>query len=63
MSKKTKIIVVGAGPAGCAVARAYALAGTSVVLLEAEPEGLIHKRFAGEWLHPQGVEALQQLGF
>ena len=63
MSKKTKIIVVGAGPAGCAVARAYALAGSSVVLLEAEPEGKSHKRFAGEWLHPQGVEALQQLGF
>ena len=45
MSKKAKIIVVGAGPAGCAVARAYALAGCSVVLLEAEPEAKSRKRY------------------
>ena len=63
MRSKTDILVVGAGPAGCAVARAYALKGKSVLLLEAEPEGKSRKRFAGEWLHPQGVEALQELGF
>ncbi|NDH85730.1 FAD-dependent monooxygenase, partial [bacterium] len=54
---------MGAGPAGCAVAQAYAMAGRSVVLLEAEAEGKSHKRFAGEWLHPQGVDALKKLGF
>ncbi len=56
-------IVVGAGPAGCAAARAFALSGKSVALLEAEPEGRSRKRFAGEWLHPKGVDALEQLGF
>ncbi|MFM8654675.1 MAG: FAD-dependent monooxygenase, partial [Verrucomicrobiota bacterium] len=49
--------------AGCAVARAYGLSGQSVALLEADPEGQPKQRFAGEWLHPQGVEALQKLGF
>lgn len=63
MTAKSDIIVVGAGPAGCAVARAYALDGKKVVLLEAEAEGKSRKRFAGEWLHPQGVDALKSLGF
>jgi 2-polyprenyl-6-methoxyphenol hydroxylase-like FAD-dependent oxidoreductase len=45
------------------VARAYGLSGQSVALLEADPEGQPKQRFAGEWLHPQGVEALQKLGF
>jgi 2-polyprenyl-6-methoxyphenol hydroxylase-like FAD-dependent oxidoreductase len=31
--------------------------------LEADPKGQPKQRFAGEWLHPQGVEALQGLGF
>ena len=39
MTTNTDIVVVGAGPAGCAVARAYALAGQRVVLLEAEEQG------------------------
>lgn len=63
MNNRADVIVVGAGPAGCAVARAYALAGRSVTLLEANPEGKSPKRFAGEWLHPEGVDALKQLGF
>jgi len=63
MSDRFDIIVVGAGPAGCAAARAFALSGQSVALLEADPVGKTKQRFAGEWLHPQGVEALQQLGF
>jgi len=63
MTTNTDIAVVGAGPAGCAVARAYALAGQRVVLLEAEEQGKSRKRFAGEWLHPQGVDALKKLGF
>ena len=63
MNDRFDLIVVGAGPAGCAAARAFALSGKSVALLEAEPEGQSHKRFAGEWLHPQGVDALEQIGF
>ena len=63
MKNRFDIIVVGGGPAGCAVARAYGLSGQSVALLEADPEGQPKQRFAGEWLHPQGVEALQKLGF
>ena len=63
MTTNTDIVVVGAGPAGCAVARAYALAGQQVILLEAEEQGKSRKRFAGEWLHPQGVDALKKLGF
>ena len=63
MKNRFDIIVVGAGPAGCAVARAHALSGRSVALLEADPAGQPKQRFAGEWLHPQGVEALQKLGF
>jgi len=63
MTTNTDIVVVGAGPAGCAVARAYALAGQRVVLLEAEEQGKSRNRFAGEWLHPQGVDALKKLGF
>ena len=63
MTTNTDIVVVGAGPAGCAVARAYALAGQRVVLLEAEEQGTSRTRFAGEWLHPQGVDALKKLGF
>lgn len=56
-------IVVGGGPAGCAAARAFALAGKTVALLEADPPGKTKQRFAGEWLHPQGVESLEKLGF
>ncbi len=63
MTTNTDIVVVGAGPAGCAVARAYALAGQREVLLEADEQGKSRKRFAGEWLHPQGVDALKKLGF
>ena len=37
--------------------------GQRVVLLEAEEQGKSRKRFAGEWLHPQGVDALKKLGF
>ena len=63
MKNRFDVIVVGGGPAGCAAARAFALSGQSVALLEADPVGKTKQRFAGEWLHPQGVEALQQLGF
>ena len=63
MKNHFDVIVVGAGPAGCAAARAFALSGQTVALLESDPAGQSKQRFAGEWLHPQGVEALEQLGF
>ncbi|NDD82100.1 MAG: FAD-dependent oxidoreductase, partial [Verrucomicrobia bacterium] len=63
MKSRFDVIVVGGGPAGCAAARAFALSGQSVALLEADPAGKTKQRFAGEWLHPQGVDALEQLGF
>ena len=63
MNHRFDVIVVGGGPAGCAAARAFALSGRTVALLEADPAGKTKQRFAGEWLHPQGVESLEQLGF
>jgi len=53
------VAVVGAGPAGCVTALAFARQGARVLLLEAQPH---NKRLAGEWLHPPGVEVLRNLG-
>ncbi len=53
------VVVVGAGPAGCAAAIAHARRGASVLVLEAEPAAC--HRFAGEWLHPTGVAVLDSL--
>ncbi len=54
------VVVVGAGPAGCAAALAHAQAGARVLLLEANPKAC--ERLAGEWLHPRGVAALRAVG-
>ncbi|KAI8378891.1 squalene epoxidase-domain-containing protein [Choanephora cucurbitarum] len=54
------LIVVGAGVVGCAAARAFALDGRKVLLLErdlSEPD-----RIVGELMQPGGLEALRQLG-
>lgn len=53
------VAVVGAGPAGCVTALAFARRGAQVLLLEAQPKT---PRLAGEWLHPPGVEVLRRLG-
>ncbi|MGE0784655.1 MAG: squalene/phytoene synthase family protein [Sandaracinaceae bacterium] len=53
------VAVVGAGPAGCVSAIAHARKGARVLLLEAEPRAAA--RFAGEWLHPTGVDVLDEL--
>lgn len=58
--KKFDVAVVGAGPTGCAAALAFARRGASVALLEGNPSAA--NRFAGEWIHPPGVRALEQLG-
>ncbi len=59
------VIIIGAGLAGCAVARA---------LRQADPEGRrniavidkckgVHPRFSGEFIHPRGAQILEDLGF
>ena len=52
--------MVGAGPAGLALALALARAGVAVTLIEACPDPQRHCR--GEALMPSGLAALEQLG-
>ncbi|MBV6622512.1 MAG: FAD-dependent monooxygenase [Rivularia sp. (in: Bacteria)] len=54
------VAVIGAGPVGCVTALAYARSGAKVMLLEAQPNNT--KRLAGEWLHPPGLQILENLG-
>ena len=61
MNQTKDAIIIGAGPAGCATALALAKQGKMVTLLEVNPEKSI-SRFAGEWIHPPGVEVLKKLG-
>ena len=53
------VIVIGAGPAGCATAASHEAMGASVLLVEANPKAA--RRFAGEWVHPAGVKILNNL--
>ncbi len=53
------VVVVGGGPVGSVTAIAFARTGATVLLVEADPRAA--KRFAGEWLHPPGVEVLDRL--
>lgn len=54
------VAVIGAGPIGCAAAIAFARRGATVLLLESNPRA--SQRFAGEWIHPSGVQSLERLG-
>lgn len=54
------VAIVGAGPAGCATALAFAGAGAETVVFESATPAA--RRLAGEWLHPAGVQALERLG-
>jgi len=54
------VAVIGAGPIGCAAAIAFVQRGATVLLLEANPRA--SQRFAGEWIHPSGVQILERLG-
>ena len=56
----TKVIVVGAGPAGVSLAYLLASRGISVTLLERHQN--FTREFRGEVLLPSGLEALQQMG-
>ena len=61
MSKPdTKVIVVGAGPAGVSLAYLLASRGISVTLLERHQN--FNREFRGEVLLSSGLEALQQVG-
>lgn len=51
-------MVLGAGPAGCAITAALAARGASVLLVESNPKAA--RRLAGEWIHPEGVRVLRE---
>ncbi|MDH3727148.1 MAG: FAD-dependent monooxygenase, partial [Myxococcales bacterium] len=53
-------VVIGAGPAGCVAAACFAERGASVLLVESNPKAA--RRFAGEWIHPEGVRILNDCG-
>ncbi|KAH7310765.1 squalene epoxidase [Stachybotrys elegans] len=60
MTSEYDVIVIGAGIAGCAAAKAFAHKGYQVLVIErslTEPD-----RIVGELLQPGGVAALQRLG-
>ncbi|ADO73190.1 Monooxygenase family protein [Stigmatella aurantiaca DW4/3-1] len=57
----TDVVIIGAGPAGCASAAALSQLGHSVLLIDAGQDR--SKQLAGELLHPPGVEDLRTLGF
>jgi 2-polyprenyl-6-methoxyphenol hydroxylase-like FAD-dependent oxidoreductase len=60
ITRDPDVLVVGAGPSGCAAGLAYAQRGARVLQIETHPE--IRQRLAGEWLHPSAVEILRRLG-
>ena len=60
MSQAYDTVVIGAGPVGSVAAHAFGERGDDVLLIEANPAAAA--RFAGEWLHPPGVEMLDDFG-
>ena len=60
-ARPLRVLVIGAGPAGCVAAIAHARAGARVILCEANPKAAA-RRLAGEWLHPAGADVLRSLG-
>ncbi|TMB41576.1 MAG: FAD-dependent oxidoreductase, partial [Deltaproteobacteria bacterium] len=55
-----RIVVVGAGPAGAALAYLLARRGIAVTLLERHTD--FAREFRGEALMPSGVDAFVQMG-
>ncbi|MEM7154324.1 MAG: FAD-dependent monooxygenase [Myxococcota bacterium] len=57
-------IIVGAGLAGCATARALAQADSAkqrrILVVDRHPD--VHPRFSGELIHPRGAQILDDLG-
>ena len=59
------VVIIGAGLAGCATARALTAADAGsirrILLVDRYPG--VHPRFSGEWIHPRGAAVLDALGF
>ena len=55
------VLIIGAGPAGAALAYLLARRGVAVTLLEKHLD--FARAFRGEGLQPSGVDALVQMGF
>lgn len=55
-----KVVVVGAGPAGAALALLLARHGIHVTLLERHPD--FNRTFRGDGLQPSGIEVFAQMG-
>jgi 2-polyprenyl-6-methoxyphenol hydroxylase-like FAD-dependent oxidoreductase len=55
-----RVAIVGAGPAGAALALLFARRGLPVVLIERQTD--FAREFRGEGLMPGGVDALEQMG-
>lgn len=55
-----RVVIVGAGPAGAALAYLLARRGTEVTLLERHPD--FERTFRGDGLQPSGVDAFAQMG-
>ena len=60
MSHRSKVVVVGAGPAGASLALLLARGGVAVTLVEAGTS--LERQFRGEALMPSGLEALEAMG-
>lgn len=54
------VVIIGGGPAGCGTAACFAQRGASVLLVESNPNAA--RRFAGEWIHPEGARVLRAHG-
>ncbi len=56
-----RVVIVGAGPAGAALAYLLARRGVHVTLLERHAD--FERTFRGDGLQPSGVDAFEQMGF
>lgn len=64
-TQRYDVIIIGAGLAGCATARALRMAdpsGNRSILVVDKCRG-VHPRFSGEFIHPKGAQILDDLGF
>src|SRR5215470_17828564 len=55
-----RVVIVGAGPAGAALAYLLARRGVEVTLLERHPD--FERSFRGDGLQPSGMDAFDQMG-